>query len=222
MTSGQEHAWSEHASFYLIDVERDGGETTVARGTGQHPADIFGRKAPVVIEIGTGNGEAIVHAAAEHPDTDFLGIEVYQAGLARAMLNAAKADLSNMRLMEANAPEVLEHYLPASTISEIRVFFPDPWHKAKHTKRRLVSPKFVELANRVLLPGGLVRMATDWEEYAEQMRDVFEADARFERAFDGEWADRFNGRPLTSFERKGQEKGRMIRDLTYRLKTVYS
>lgn len=222
MTSGQEQAWSEHAGTYLIEVERDGGETTVATGTSQHPVTMFGREAPVVVEIGTGAGEAIVHAAHEHPDTNFLGIEVYRAGLARAMLNAAKLGLTNLRLIEANAPEVLNHYLPESSVTEIRVFFPDPWHKARHTKRRLIAPPFVELASRVLVDGGLVRMATDWEEYAEQMRDVFDAAEPFSRDFEGDWAERFAGRPVTNFERKGTNKGREIRDLTYRFNPVYS
>lgn len=222
MTEAQQHAWNSYAHRYLIEVQRDGGITTVAKGSTQSPLEMFGRDAPLIVEIGTGNGEAIVHAATEHPEQNFLGIEVYQAGLARAMLNAAKGDLDNLRLVEANAPEVLEHLLPESSVSEIRIFFPDPWHKARHTKRRLIAEPFTKLASRVLIPGGLVRMATDWEEYAEQMRDTFDAAPSFRRAFDGEWSERFAGRPVTSFERKGQNKGRMIRDLTYRFDPVYS
>lgn len=216
MTTGQEHAWAEYAPDYMLDMQRDGGATTVAKGDARHPADIFGREARVVVEIGTGDGEALVHAATEHPDTDFIGIEVYQAGLARAMLNAHKRELTNVRLIEANAPEVLENYLPENSIDELRVFFPDPWHKARHNKRRLIAPPFLTLTSRVLVTGGLVRMATDWEEYAEQMREVFDADPLFTRDFSGEWAERFAGRPITNFERKGTDKGRNIRDLTYR------
>lgn len=215
MTQAQEQAWNDHAATYLIEIERSGGITTVAEGSTRHPHELFGRSAPLVVEIGTGAGEAIVHAATEHPEHDFIGIEVYEAGLARTMLNAAKAGLSNLRLIEANAPEVLEHFLPAASVTEIRIFFPDPWHKARHNKRRLIQSRFTELAANVLVPGGIVRMATDWEEYAEQMRDVFDHTESFRRAFDTDWADRFDGRPITSFERKGQSKGRMIRDLTY-------
>lgn len=215
MTKAQEQAWQDHSATYLIDVTRSHGITTVAEGSTRHPDELFPSHAPLVVEIGTGAGEAIVHAAIEHPELNFLGIEVYEAGLARTMLNAAKAGLTNLRLIEANAPEVLEHFLPAQSVTEIRVFFPDPWHKARHNKRRLIQPRFTELAANVLVPGGLVRMATDWEEYAEQMRDVFDDAESFRRAFDTDWADRFDGRPITSFERKGQAKGRVIRDLTY-------
>lgn len=216
MTAGQELAWAEYAGDYLLEMQRDGGATTVAKGVSRNPEELFGRTAPLVVEIGTGDGEALIHAATEHPEHDFIGIEVYQAGLARAMLNAHKRELTNVRLIEANAPEVLEHYLPETSVDEIRVFFPDPWHKARHNKRRLIAPPFVELASRVLKPAGIVRMATDWQEYADQMREVFDAATGYERVFEGEWAERFAGRPVTNFERKGTEKGRDIRDLTYR------
>jgi len=110
---------------------------------------------------------------------------------------------------------VLEHLLPAASVDELWVFFPDPWHKKKHTKRRLVAPEFARLAARALRPGGVLRLATDWQDYAEQMRDVLDDAVDFERAFAGEWADRYEGRVLTAFERKGLRVGRDIRDLTY-------
>lgn len=221
MTAAQENAWNLHSDLYLVQVERDGGATTVAKGVSQHPHEMFGREAPLVVEIGTGAGEALIHAATEHPEMNFLGLEVYQVGLARAMLNAHKGGLTNIRLIEANAAEVLEHFLPEATVSELRIFFPDPWHKARHNKRRLIVPSFIELASRVLVPGGIVRMATDWEEYAEQMRDVFDTAPTFLREFEDDWAERFAGRPITNFERKGTSKGRDIRDLTYRFEPTH-
>lgn len=220
MTAAQQHAWDHFGDSYRIEVERDTGDTSVAPGQSLIPAVVFGREAPLVVEIGTGNGEALLHAATAHPEMDFLGIEVYRPGLARAMLGAHKQELNNVRVIEANAPEVLSRLLPPACVQEIRVFFPDPWHKTRHHKRRLISPIFVEQARRVLAPGGLVRMATDWEEYAEHMRNVFDAHEEFHRSFMGDWAPRFAGRPVTNFERKGAAKGRSIRDLCYTLNST--
>ncbi|QIG38227.1 tRNA (guanosine(46)-N7)-methyltransferase TrmB [Microbacterium sp. 4R-513] len=216
MSEAQERAWSELAPHFLLTVERDAAATSVRRGVSVVPAEVWGREAPLVVEIGSGQGHAIVHAAASAPDRDFLAIEVFKAGLARTMLDADKAGARNLRLVEANAPEVLEHLLPEASVDELWVFFPDPWHKKKHTKRRLVTPEFAATAARALRDGGTLRLATDWEEYAHQMRDVLDAAAGFERVFEGEWADRFAGRVLTAFERKGARAGRSIRDLTYR------
>lgn len=220
MTTGQETAWDEHADDLLIAVEREHDSTSIAPGQTLDTAALFNRGAPLVVEIGIGMGEALVHAAQTHPELNFLGIEVYRPGLARTMLNVAKNGLTNVRLVEANAPEVLERLLPAGSVAETRIFFPDPWHKARHTKRRLVSPPFLRILARALESGGIVRLATDWQDYADQMRDVFQSSGDFEPAFTGDWADRFTGRPVTKFEQKGIREGRVIRDLVYR--KVYS
>jgi tRNA (guanine-N7-)-methyltransferase len=135
------------------------------------------------------------------------------------MLDAERAGVRNLRLVEANAPEVLEHLLPPASVSELWVFFPDPWHKSKHAKRRLVAPEFAGIAARALAPGGVLRLATDWEEYALVMREVMDSAPSFQRDFDGEWAPRFAGRVETAFERKGERAGRHIRDLAYRLRS---
>lgn len=214
-TQAQERAWEELSPKYVLTVPRGHAATSVSADALIEPAAIFGRAAPLVVEIGSGQGHAIVHAASEHPDTNFLAVEVYLAGLARTMLLADQADVEHLRMIEANAPEVLEHVLPEGSCDEIWVFFPDPWHKTKHHKRRLIAPEFAVLAARCLRPGGTLRLATDWEDYAEQMREVLDAAEGFERAFDGDWAERFDGRVLTAFERKGAEKGRAIRDLAY-------
>jgi tRNA (guanine-N7-)-methyltransferase len=216
MSDAQERAWSELAPGLVLDVPRGDAVTSVARGAEIDPAEVWGRRAPLIVEIGSGQGHAIMHAATAHPDHDFLAVEVFRAGLARTMLDAERAGVGNLRLVEANAPEVLEHLLPAASVDELWVFFPDPWHKNKHTKRRLVQPEFAPLAARALRPGGALRLATDWEDYALQMRDVLDDAAGLARDFEGEWATRFDGRVRTAFERKGERAGRAIRDLTYR------
>lgn len=216
MSEAQERAFEELAPFYLLDVPRDVAHTSVHPDARLEPADVYGRSARLIVEIGSGQGHAIVSAASAHPADDFLAVEVFRAGLARTMLDADKAGVRNLRLVEANAPEVLSILLPERAASEVWIFFPDPWHKKRHTKRRLVRPGFPSTAARALADSGLLRLATDWEGYALQMRDVLDEAPEFERAFDGEWADRFDGRVMTAFERKGIAKGRAIRDLTYR------
>ncbi|MEV7631216.1 tRNA (guanosine(46)-N7)-methyltransferase TrmB [Microbacterium sp. NPDC089318] len=216
MSDAQERAFAELAPFYLLDVPRDVAFTSVHPEARLDPASAFGRSAPLVVEIGSGQGHAIVSAAAADPASDFLAVEVFRAGLARTMLDADRVDVHNLRLIEANAPEVLSIFLPEAAASEVWIFFPDPWHKKRHTKRRLVRPGFPAIAATALADGALLRLATDWEDYALQMRDVLDEAPEFERAFDGDWAERFDGRVMTAFERKGISKGRDIRDLTYR------
>lgn len=216
MSEGQERAWAALSGHYLIDAPRDAAATSVAPGAVLDRAAVWGRDAPLIVEVGSGQGHAIVHAASQHPENDFLAIEVFRAGLARTMKDAEAAGARNLRLVEANAPEALQHLLPAGSVSELWVFFPDPWHKKRHTKRRLVAPEFAAITARALADGGVLRLATDWEAYALQMRATLDADPVFERAFDGPWAPRFEGRVLTAFERKGAQAGRDIRDLAYR------
>ncbi|REJ06589.1 tRNA (guanosine(46)-N7)-methyltransferase TrmB [Microbacterium bovistercoris] len=216
MSEAQERAFEELAPHYLLDVPRDVAWTSVHPEARLDPASEYGREAPLIVEVGSGQGHAIVHAASSRPDDDFLAVEVFRAGLARTMLDADKAGARNLRLVEANAPEVLSSYLPAGAASEVWIFFPDPWHKKRHTKRRLVRPGFPQTAARALAVGGMLRLATDWEDYALQMREVLDEAPEFERAFEGEWAERFDGRVMTAFERKGIAKGRDIRDLAYR------
>ncbi len=216
MSDGQERAWTDLSSTYVIAVERDAAATSIRPGSQIDPATAFGRTAPLVVEIGSGQGHAIVHAASTRPEADFIAVEVFRAGLARTMLDADRAGVKNLRLVEANAPEVLQHLLPEASVDEIWIFFPDPWHKAKHNKRRLIAPAFPPIAAHALRDGGTLRLATDWEDYALQMRDVMTDAADFTPAFEGEWAERFDGRIMTAFERKGIAKGREIRDLAYR------
>lgn len=216
MSEAQERAWTELAPAYVIEAPRDIASTSVRPDSAIDPVAVWGREAPLIVEIGSGQGHAIVHAASSRPGDDFLAIEVFKAGLARTMLDADRVGARNLRLVEANAPEVLQHLLPPESVDELWVFFPDPWHKKKHTKRRLVTDGFARIAAGALRDGGLLRLATDWEDYALQMREVMTAASDFEPAFEGEWAPRFQGRVLTAFERKGARVGREIRDLAYR------
>ncbi|WP_245189870.1 tRNA (guanosine(46)-N7)-methyltransferase TrmB [Leucobacter exalbidus] len=215
MTSSQERAWDDDHGRYVLDIKNGPAAASLAEGETGDPVELFGRDAPLTVEIGSGQGHAILHACESHPERNFLAVEVFRGGLARTVLGAVEAGVENLRLAEVNAPELLERYLPAGSVEEIWVFFPDPWAKVKHHKRRLISPEFARIAHRALAPGGTLRLATDWEEYALHMRDVLDEAPEFTRAFDGDWAERYEGRVLTAFEQKGTQKGRDIRDLTY-------
>jgi tRNA (guanine-N7-)-methyltransferase len=210
LTERQQNAWDKLGA-YVIDVPRHGPNTSVDPA---HLLDIegaFGREAPLVVEIGSGRGESLVHAAAEHPELNFLGLEVYVPGVAQTLVTMRHAKVENVRLMIVNATEALTTTLPAGSVHELRIWFPDPWHKSKHHKRRLITPAFAELAARVIEPGGTWRLATDWEDYAKQMHTVISRSPEFSG---GEWSPRFVGRPVTRFERKGLDAGRVIRDIS--------
>lgn len=226
LTQRRQKAWDELAPERILQVPREVTDTSVAAHAAFDQEAVYGRRAPLVVEIGSGLGEAMAHRAAEVSDHDFLAVEVYTPGLADLLAKSDAAGATNVRAVQANAPEVLDNYLEPASVDELWVFFPDPWHKKRHHKRRLVSPGFVEKVARVLRPGATWRLATDWQEYAIQMREVIEADGRFENLHPGPladdaqpdqgWAPRWEGRTLTSFERKAQEAGRIPRDLTYR------
>ncbi|MEV8164491.1 tRNA (guanosine(46)-N7)-methyltransferase TrmB [Rothia kristinae] len=227
LTARRQKAWDEFSPTHVLDVPRLVTDTSVAPEARFDQAEVFGREgAPLVVEVGSGLGEAIVHAAGEHPENDYLAVEVYTPGIADLLMKMGQAGVQNVRVVQANAPEVLENLLEPASVDELWVFFPDPWHKTRHHKRRLVSPDFARLAARVIRPGGLWRLATDWEEYALVMREVLEASEEFRNEHPGRgateedptggWAPRWEGRILTSFERKAGEAGRHPWDLTYR------
>lgn len=196
---------------FVLDVPRHGPSTSVDPAYVLDTRAVFDRTAPIVVEIGSGRGEALVHAAAERPDLDFLGLEVYRPGVAQTLVTMRHAGVSNVRLLVVNAAEALATMLPPASVHELRVWFPDPWHKKRHHKRRLVTMEMATLAARVLEPGGMWRLATDWQDYADQIRTVIEDSPDFDG---GGWSARFEGRPLTRFESKGLEAGRTIRDFT--------
>jgi tRNA (guanine-N7-)-methyltransferase len=177
----------------------------------------FGRRAPRVVEIGFGNGENLLTLAERHPDRDFVGIEVHGAGIGRVLGAMRDRGLTNIRIVRHDAVEVFDTGLAPASIDEILIFFPDPWPKARHHRRRLIQPEFGRLLVRALAPTGVLRLATDWEPYAEHMIEVLDAEPGLVNAAG---ADRFvprpDDRPVTKFERRGERLGHAIFDLEYR------
>jgi len=171
----------------------------------------FGREAPLVVEIGSGIGEATAVLAAARPDHDVLALEVWRPGVADTLWRLAEAGADNVRLCSVDAVWVLDHLVEPDALAELWTFFPDPWPKTRHHKRRLVDATFASLAATRLAPGSTWRLATDWPDYAEQMRDVLDA----EPLLAGGPVPRWDVRPVTRFERKGIEAGRVITDLAY-------
>jgi tRNA (guanine-N7-)-methyltransferase len=177
----------------------------------------FGRRAPRLLEIGFGNGDVLLSIARERPDWDCLGIEVHEPGVGRVLLHASQLDLRNLRVICHDAVEVLEQQIADDSFDEILVFFPDPWPKKRHHKRRLMQPAFVSTLARKLKRGGILRLATDWQEYAEQMLETLNAcELLVNRAEGRGFAVRPESRPLTRFERRGQRLGHGVWDLEYR------
>jgi tRNA (guanine-N7-)-methyltransferase len=218
-------AWDRYARDFLLDVPRGVARTSVAPGYRLDPMGTFGRQAPLVLEIGAGAGDAVVHAALAHPERDFLAVEVYRPGVAQTLAKVGSRGLSNVRVVQADAVEVLRTMLAPGAVAEVWVFFPDPWHKARHHKRRLVSPQLADLVAECLEPGGRWRLATDWADYAMRMRDVGSASPLFTNRYAGRlglpgdaaggFAPRFDGRVMTRFERKGLAVGRATYDLCF-------
>lgn len=207
MTVAQERAWVELWPRY--GIETTGGALDL-------PA-IFGRDGPRTLEIGFGNGESLAALAAAHPERDFVGIEVHRPGVGQLMLRAEALELANVRIICRDAVEVLQCCLPAGSLEEVLLYFPDPWPKKRHHKRRIVQPGFVALVADRLQRGGVLRMATDWLPYAEHMLAVAGAcPALHNLSPDGAYAPRPGSRPLTRFERRGRGLGHEVRDLAFR------
>ncbi|MBL8268418.1 tRNA (guanosine(46)-N7)-methyltransferase TrmB [Steroidobacter sp.] len=177
----------------------------------------FGRRAPRMLEIGFGAGEAMLAFAQAHPELDCIGVEVHKPGVGHLLLGAETAGLSNLRVICHDAVDVLQQQLAPGSLQLIHIFFPDPWHKKRHHKRRLIQPEFVEILARSLAIGGTLRLATDWEHYAMHMREVLDASPLFaNEAAETGFVTRNEERPLTRFERRGQRLGHGVWDLSYR------
>lgn len=224
-----QRTWDKYSPKYLIDVERDGGYTTIAPTYRLDVEAEFGRSAPLIIEIGTGNGEQIVHYAKNHPDVNMLGIEVWTQGIAKGISRAVDAGVDNLRFVEVDAAQALPIMLPEGCAREVWTFFPDPWRKARHHKRRLLNEGFAKTVANLLEDGGLWRLATDWDNYAWQMRNVVEEAPQFVNVHAGErpdpedeeperggFAPRFEERVLTRFEDRGHAAGRKPHDIVAR------
>ena len=205
MGTGQQRALDELGPRFVLPYT----------GAPWSPEQVFGRSAPVVVEIGFGMGQATADIAAARPDTDFLGLEVHTPGVGALLKLIGERGLGNLRIIQHDAVEVLEHMIPPASLAGVHVFFPDPWHKKKHHKRRLIQPEFVGRLCERLAPGGYLHCATDWEPYAHQMLEVLSAEPRLCNTTDG-YAPRPAYRPLTKFEQRGLRLGHGVWDLVFR------
>ena len=177
------------------------------------PAALFGRDAPLTLEVGFGNGDTLVELAASSPDTDFIGIEVHEPGVGHCLLRLHDAEISNLRLIVHDAVEVLKDHIAPDSVDRINLYFPDPWPKKRHHKRRIVQPAFLDLCARALKSGGALHIATDWENYAEHIDATLGESTQFtvseRREHDG---DEPLQRPVTKFEQRGMRRGHRIWD----------
>lgn len=178
---------------------------------------LFGRRAARSLEIGFGNGDNLAELAARHPERDYLGIEVHDPGVGHLLLRLEREGLANIRLARCDAVEVVSRWLPPASIDEVLIFFPDPWHKKRHHKRRLVQAAFLDRLARVMGPGARLHLATDWAPYAEQMLDVCENSPWFKNTVPGgAYAAGPETRPVTKFERRGLRLGHEVFDVVFR------
>ncbi len=209
MTARQSAAWERCRERWWIPDEAVDDPAFDVRSAFADPG------APLVVEIGSGVGEATAALAAARPSYNVLAVEVWQPGVAETFLRLEETGAENVRLLSIDAVWSTEHLLGERQVSELWTFFPDPWPKKRHHRRRLVNTSFARLAATRLVPGGVWRLATDWAEYAEQITSVLDAEPLLDSAYDGP-APRWAARPLTRFERRGIRAGREITDLTYR------
>lgn len=178
---------------------------------------IFGREADTILEIGFGNGDTLLQMAQIQVDANFIGIEVYESGVGRLLANIDANNLSNLRIIKQDAVHVLRDRIEDNSLSRVMIFFPDPWPKKRHHKRRLIQSEFIALLQRKLQPGGILHCATDWENYAEQMLDVLSSEVNLANSSGpSQYAPRPEYRPLTKFERRGQALGHGVWDLIFR------
>jgi tRNA (guanine-N7-)-methyltransferase len=206
MTEGQRNAFETSWPFYGLKL--DDGTIDAEK--------IFGRVAPLVVEIGFGMGDSLLEMVSAEPDKDFIGIEVHPPGVGRLINNARLAELPNLRVYLADANDVLNECIPANSIHRLQLYFPDPWHKKKHNKRRIVQPEFVQLIRQKLEFHGTFHMATDWEHYAEQMLEVLEEAPGYKNCVgEQQYSERPQYRPLTKFEKRGERLGHGVWDLLY-------
>lgn len=207
ITAGQSRAFEQHWQRYGLDLFAG-------------PVDLhacFGRTAPLVLEIGFGMGDSLLAMAQREPEKNFIGIEVHPPGVGSLINNAASAGVDNLRVFMADAIDVLDDCIPAASIDRLQLYFPDPWHKKKHHKRRIVQLAFMEKLHNKLQHGGLVHMATDWEAYAEHMMEVLtQCDWLENSAGEYCFSERPEYRPVTKFEQRGERLGHGVWDLIFR------
>lgn len=181
-----------------------------------NPQEVFGNNNPIIVEIGFGKGNTFIETAIKHPENNYIGIEVYNKGIAHVIVEAEEKNLSNVKVFQADALEVLKQMIPDNSLDAIYLFFPDPWHKKRHHKRRIVQKLFLELIHSKLKLGGIFHAATDWENYAEHMMEVISAFDGFNNTSGHEqYTPRPDYRPLTKFEKRGQRLGHGVWDLVF-------
>ncbi|MBV8995563.1 MAG: tRNA (guanosine(46)-N7)-methyltransferase TrmB, partial [Pseudonocardiales bacterium] len=204
MTIGQRRAWERSWQGWGADVvDLPDGPLDTTRW--------FGRAAPTVLEIGSGMGESTASMALAAPEVDHLAVEVYQPGLAQLLLRIEQAQITNLRLLRGDAYSLLHDHIAVGSLDGVRIYFPDPWPKRRHHKRRLVNPEFVALVASRLVPGGLLHLATDWEPYAQEMLAACTAEPTLRNTAE-EFATRPLWRPVTKFEQRARDDGRLVRD----------
>jgi tRNA (guanine-N7-)-methyltransferase len=213
LTEGQAHAWERLWPVHGADVA-----DVLSGALAYDPPTWFGRTAPLVLEIGSGTGESTAAQAAAAPEADHLAVDVFEPGLAQLLMRVEEAGLTNLRLLRGDAVDLLRERVPHASLAAIRIFFPDPWPKRRHHKRRLVQPEFAALAASRLVPGGTMHLATDWADYAAEMRAVCSAEPLLENVSTDPagWTPRPPWRPVTKFERRALAEGREVRDLLFR------
>ena len=206
LTKGQQQALDDYWPVMGVEFQQEPVDFTA----------LFGREAPVVLEIGFGMGASLVTMASSNPQQNFLGIEVHSPGVGACLGSAHEAGIDNLRVMCHDAVEVLNKMIPDNSLRMVQLFFPDPWHKARHNKRRIVQVPFAELVLRKLKLGGVFHMATDWEAYAEHMLEVMNSiDGYKNQSAENNYVPRPESRPLTKFEQRGQRLGHGVWDLMF-------
>lgn len=238
LSAAQERAWQAHAAQYVVAVPRGARSTLADPSVRLSVSELYGNANPLIVEIGSGQGNCIAAAAASRPSENFLALEVYKPGLAQTMLHLERLGLPrNVKMLEVDAENSLPTLLGPESIREVWIFFADPWHKTKHHKRRLISPEFLRALTTLLEPGGIIRTATDWADYAEHQHAAFETVAaegllvnlhpsgpRPEGAASDPVSDampnvgfapRFDGRVRTAFEKKATAAGRLVWEFAY-------
>ncbi|MFI3185355.1 MAG: tRNA (guanosine(46)-N7)-methyltransferase TrmB [Methylococcaceae bacterium] len=206
ITQGQQLALDNHWAFYGLDPEVDYDFNQV-----------FGRVAPLIVEIGFGTGDSLAKMAAANPENNYIGIEVHKPGVGHLMLLLDQQGLTNVRIYCHDAIAIIENKIPDHSLSGVHLFFPDPWPKQKHHKRRIVRPSFVELLIKKLQPGGYFHAATDWQNYAENMLKILSVNAGLSNtSVAGDYCERPDYRPLTRFEQRGMRLGHGVWDLIFR------
>lgn len=206
LTKGQDLALS--TIWPLFGVER--GDSLLDMGS------LFQREAPVTLEIGFGDGVSLAKMAKASPERNFIGIEVHRPGVGRLLHLVQENELTNVRVMDDDAVEIIKCRIPEQSLDRVQLFFPDPWHKKRHNKRRIVQPDFVSLIASRLKKGGIFHLATDWEPYSEHMAEVMETSCEFASMVEGPFSPKPDERPVTKFETRGLKLGHGVWDLLYK------